>query len=240
MKALVLCGGYGRRLGRLCEVTPKPLLRIGERTILEHILRQLANAGVCDVWINLHFEGAQIRSLIGDGKAHGVSVRYIDEPVLQGTAGTIANLALTLEPSGWIVHYGDVVTDHPLNALIEAHHERKADATILVHRRNGSNSRVWFDDDHRIQRFEERPRGALSASDGEPWAFSGICALEDRVLRELDARRPLDLPSDVFSKLTAHERLFAHELRGYRCAVDGPERLAAARGALERRMERIA
>ena len=63
MKAIVLCGGYGTRLGRLCADSPKPLLDLGQdRTIVEHIMASLASAGIQDVFVNLHYHAESLRS----------------------------------------------------------------------------------------------------------------------------------------------------------------------------------
>ena len=101
MKAVVLCAGYGRRLGGLTCETPKPLLRLGGEPLLAHTLRHLAAHGIREIGINLHYRGAQIRRALGDGESCGVRIAYVEEPVLRGTAGALRGFDAWLadEPS---------------------------------------------------------------------------------------------------------------------------------------------
>ena len=67
MKALVLCGGFGTRLGALCTERPKPLLEVGRLALVEHTLLRLAAAGLNEVCVNLHFGAEQLRARLRDG-----------------------------------------------------------------------------------------------------------------------------------------------------------------------------
>lgn len=235
MKALVLCGGYGSRMGALCRDLPKPLLPVGGMPIAGHILQHLAVAGISDVWVNVHHGAEQFFRAFGEGARFGVKIHYSFESELRGTAGTVADLRDVLEDDPLLVHYGDILTDHPLSRLIEHHAGRATTTTVLVHRRPGSNSRAWLAEDDKIARFEERPSDPAIANSlhGDPWVFSGVCIVPPQEVMALPSERPLDLPRDVFPGLAARGCLFAHRLCGYRCAIDSPERLAAARRAFD-------
>jgi len=233
MKALVLCGGHGRRLGALCAQTPKPLLPIGGLPIVGHILHHLAAAGIVDVWVNVHHAPESFHRELGGGGRFGVNIHYWPEAELRGTAGTVGDLRAVVGDAPLLVHYGDIVTDHPLTHLVQRFRAVGEATTLLVHQRQGSNSRAWLDGDDRIVRFEERPTepAVATASTHEPWVFSGVALVPPDVVAQLPPMRPLDLPRDVFPSLAVRGSLFAHRLCGYRCAIDSPERLAAARRA---------
>lgn len=231
MKALVLCAGFGRRLGQLCADRPKPLLSLGSHTIAEHILAQLREAGVTEVFVNLHHFAEQFEPQLGNGSRFGLRIHYVPEPKLLGTAGSAANIRDRMGGQPLLVHYGDVVMNHPLDRLRSLHERSDAEATILMHRRAGSNSRVWCDETGLITRFVERPSTPHLGAD-QPWVFSGVCLLSPHALEELPERAPLDLPADVFGRLVAKKALFGQPLCGYRWAVDSPERLARARAGL--------
>ena len=79
MKALILAAGRGERMRPLTDDTPKPLLRVGDRCLIEYHLDALARADIRDIVINLAHLGAQIREAIGDGAHFGVRIRYSDE-----------------------------------------------------------------------------------------------------------------------------------------------------------------
>ncbi|TPV96814.1 MAG: nucleotidyltransferase family protein [Myxococcales bacterium FL481] len=232
MKALVLCAGFGQRLGELTANCPKPLLSLGQETIVEHILRQLVRASITDVYINLHYLAPQFPAHLGDGERFGLRLHYLHERAPKGTAGTPRDLAAEIANDALLVHYGDIVTNHDLSELAHAHRDLTAEATILVHQRPGSNSYAYFaDDGQHIERFVERP--ATSPDPTRPsWAFSGVCVLCAGLLRRLSPAPVLDLPRDVFPGVAKARRLAGQPLRGYRWAIDSPERLAMARRAL--------
>ena len=85
-QALVLAAGLGSRIRPLAGDLPKPLMPFGGEPILVGNLRWLSGSGVTDVWINLHYGAEAIRQTIGDGAALGLTVRYVFEPTLLGTA----------------------------------------------------------------------------------------------------------------------------------------------------------
>jgi NDP-sugar pyrophosphorylase family protein len=231
VKALVLCGGFGTRLGALCSEQPKPLLEVGEFSLVEHTLFRLATAGFREVFVNLHFGAAQLRERLGDGSRYGVSIEYFPEPQLLGTAGTPRALAALVDDEGLLVHYGDVLSEHPLGELAQRQLASKAEARIVVHERRGSNSRVVLGEGDRVERFVERPAAGNTEGSASAWAFSGICVLSRACLASLPEAPGADLPRDVFPSLAHAGALFAERHVGYRCAVDSPARLESARHA---------
>ena len=235
MKATVLCAGYGTRLGNLVEETPKPMLPLGDRPMLEHILRHLARHGFDQVAVNLHFRPEAIRDYFGDGGGLGIRLIYSDEPELLGTAGGVKRMASFLaggEP--FLVHYGDVVTNQDFSAMLRFHKDRHALATLLVHQRAQSNSVIGLDHERRIIAFLERPEPEQRRTLDSPWVHSGIAICDLEILDAIPSDTACDLPRDIYTKLVPTGRLFAFPLTGYRCAVDSPERLAEARDAVAR------
>jgi len=233
MRAVVLSAGYGTRLGDLTAETPKPMLDVGGRPLLEWIIRHLASEGVTDVGVNLHFRPEVIRGHLGDGSALGVRLRYSEEAELQGTAGGVRGFGAWLRevPGAFVVQYGDILTDQSLTPLLELHRSRQAMATILVHQRARSNSIVELDADGRVLRFVERPPEG-ERSDGQSWVNSGLYVLDPAILDRIPPEGAVDFPRDVFPSLVEDGTLWAVPLTGYRCAIDSPERLAEARSAL--------
>lgn len=230
MKALVTCAGFGTRLGELCRDRPKPLLPVGDRTIIEHILGSLAAADCDEVWINLHHHAAQFPVLLGTGARFGLRIHYVHEAAPRGTAGTVADLRDVVGDE-LLVHYGDILTAYDLGDLVAAHRSGGAWATMLVHERTGSNSRAELDGD-RVVAFHERP----TVASAEPcFAFSGICVLSAPAIAAIPGGAVVDLPRDLFPELAASGRLCARRLSAFRIAIDSPERLALARAHYDHR-----
>jgi len=228
MKALVLCAGYGTRLGELTRTTPKPMLPIGGRPLLEYILRHLARHGFRNILINLHHRPDAIRDHFGDGAALGLSIRYVLEDELLGTAGTIRENREFLAADGrpFLVHYGDILTDQDLGVLVSRHRSGTALATLLLHRRVRSNSIVRMDAAGRITAFIERP--ARHPDDGPTWVHSCISLCRPELIDHIPPP-PADLARDVFVPLAARGRLQGVPLTGTRFAIDSVERLEEAR-----------
>ena len=230
---MVLSAGYGTRLGDLTRQMPKPMLPVADRPLLEHIIRNLALHGFREIAINLHFMPQVIVDAFGDGSSLNVHLTYSHEEKLLGTAGGIKNLERFLKTGdAFLVHYGDVLTDQDLAAMLEFHRHKRSLATLLVHRRARSNSIVALDQERRIVRFLERPEESLRSAIASPWVNSGICICEPEVLDAIPARMFCDLPRDIFPRLVATTRLFGFPLSGYRCAIDSPARLEEARKAI--------
>ncbi len=233
MKAMVLCAGKGTRLGELTLELPKPLLDIHGRPILDRILANLARHGFTEVVLNLHHRSDAIRAYVGDGSAWGLKLALVEEAELLGTAGSVRHAAHLLGgPGPILVHYGDVVTDQDLTAMVSFHQEKAALATLLLHQRAHSNSVVVLDEEQRIQRLLERPTEAERKGVESPWVNSGIYLLDPAVLSLIPVGHS-DFPRQVFPGLISSGRLLGFPLTGYRCAIDSPERLERARTDLQ-------
>ena len=118
MKALILSAGRGERMRPLTDDTPKPLLRAGDRALIEYHLDALALAGIRDIVINLSHLGAQIRTELGDGTHYGVRIAYSEEgPRALETGGGIFKALPLLGMSPFLVVNGDIWTDYPYSEL---------------------------------------------------------------------------------------------------------------------------
>ncbi|MFT4048111.1 MAG: nucleotidyltransferase family protein [Solimonas sp.] len=133
-KAFILAAGRGERMRPLTDHTPKPLLEVGGRALIEHHLLRLAAAGVAEIVINLGWLGAQIRERLGDGGCYGVRIEYSDEgwPALETGGGTRRALSL-LGTAPFISISGDIYSDYPLQKLVESARQwRGGDLAHLV------------------------------------------------------------------------------------------------------------
>ncbi len=115
---MILAAGLGERMRPLTERTPKALLKLGSRTLIERHLLALADAGVRDVVVNLSWLGHMIREALGDGTRWGITIHYSEEgPVPLETGGGIFQALPLLGPAAFVVVNGDVLTDFPFATL---------------------------------------------------------------------------------------------------------------------------
>lgn len=119
MKAMVLAAGLGTRMRPLTDHTPKPLLPVAGRPLLEHHLRRLAAAGFKDVVINHAWLGAQIEARFGDGAALGLHIVYSAEGQPLETGGGIFRALPLLGDAPFLVLNSDIWTDYPFERLRE-------------------------------------------------------------------------------------------------------------------------
>ncbi|MDX1496282.1 MAG: nucleotidyltransferase family protein [Salinisphaeraceae bacterium] len=120
MKVMILAAGRGKRMRPLTDKTPKPLLKVGGKALIEHHLERLKAAGFDDIVINLAHLGGQIEQALGNGQQYGLRIRYSREGE-QGleTGGGIRHALPLLGPGPFMVVNGDVYTDFPFGQLSE-------------------------------------------------------------------------------------------------------------------------
>lgn len=118
MKAMILAAGRGERMRPLTDKTPKPLLKVAGKMLVEYHLENLSRAGVQDVVINYAWLGSQIASALGDGKHYGLKIIYSDEgDTALETAGGIIKALPLLDEEPFIVVNGDIWTDFDFRHL---------------------------------------------------------------------------------------------------------------------------
>src|SRR5215467_3746266 len=166
MKAVILAGGEGTRLRPLTSNQPKPMMPIANAPMMEHIVRLLAEHGFDDIVVTVAFLANHIRTYFGDGSEFGVRMRYATEDSPLGTAGSVRNAMDELDEP-FLVIAGDVITDIDLAAVVKAHNEREALATIALKRVNNpvDFGIVITNEDGTIQRFLEKPTWGQVFSD---------------------------------------------------------------------------
>jgi len=201
MKGMILAAGEGRRLRPLTNYLPKPMLPVGGRPLLEHILTHLRNCGITNLAINLHHLPQAVIDHFGDGNRWGVRLRYSVEEELLGSAGGVKRLESFFDEP-FVVYYGDLFTRADLRPMIAAHRRGESIATMGLYRVPDPWNRgiVQLDSGGRITRFVEKPPREEAFSN---LANAGIYVLEPDVLRYIPPDQPCDFGRDVFPALLA-------------------------------------
>lgn len=197
MQAVILVGGAGLRLRPLTATTPKPLIPLANRPLIEHIVRWLEGAGVDAVMLL-----AQYRAAAFDRWLHhwrGIDVRVVEEPVPLGTAGAVANVAHLLRGTTAVIN-GDNITNLDLGAMLRLHRKRGAVATIAIDRVDDPSGRgvVVADAMGRVARFQEKPAPgtALAAT-----VNTGSYLIEPAALAGVGRGQPAMWETDLFPNL---------------------------------------
>lgn len=130
MKAVVLAAGLGTRLRPLTYTTPKALLGLGEKTVIEHIIGWLKSHGVDEILIAIHYLGRMIKSYLGDGEWLGVKIQYYSYPP-SGTAGQLFPLKDKIKKT-FVIVYSDTITDLNLTEMLRFHRKMNSIFTLAT------------------------------------------------------------------------------------------------------------
>jgi N-acetyl-alpha-D-muramate 1-phosphate uridylyltransferase len=132
MRAMILAAGLGKRMQPLTANLPKPLLKVGTKSLIEHQIERLVAAGVTGIVINHFYLGSMIEELLGDGSRYGVPISYSREPILLETAGGIIKSLPKLKDDSFIVVNADIWTDFDFSSLQPLDGEHKLAHLVLV------------------------------------------------------------------------------------------------------------
>lgn len=227
MQAIVLVGGEGTRLRPLTNDVPKPAVTLVDRPFLAYAIEWLAAHGVSEVVLACGFLPDVLREALGERERAGVAITYVAEPEPLGTAGAIRFAAEALGErleDRFLALNGDVLADLDLSALLRAHEERGARATIALHPVEDSSvyGLVRCDEGGRVLEFLEKTGEAVP---GE--INAGAYVLDRSVLDLIPSGRAVSIEREVFPRLVG-DGLHALLLDGYWMDIGTPERYLQA------------
>jgi NDP-sugar pyrophosphorylase family protein len=126
-----MAGGLGTRLGALTKDCPKPLLRVGNKPLMETIIDSCKEYGFTKFYITVNYKAEMLQAYFGDGSRWGVQIQYIKETSRMGTAGALSLLPERIDQPILVMN-ADVLTKVNLQQLIEFHLDHEAAATVCV------------------------------------------------------------------------------------------------------------
>jgi MurNAc alpha-1-phosphate uridylyltransferase len=212
MKAMILAAGRGERMRPLTDTTPKPLLKVWGKPLLEYTIENLQSAGFKQIVINLAHLGQQIRDYCGNGERWNVTIDYTDEgDTALETAGGIANALPLLGEEPFLVVNADIICDYPLATL----RDRTIDLAHLVLIENPAH--------HPQGDFSLTSDSLLSDEGGEKFTFSGIGVYHPAMFQYLPTG-PLKL-RPVLDQAIQQNRISGEKYAGLWMDVGTPQRL---------------
>jgi NDP-mannose synthase len=210
-RAVILAGGKGTRLAPYTTVLPKPLMPLGDRAILDVLVRQLVAHGFTDLVFAVGYLAHLIRAVFGDGSDHGASITYHEEPEPLGTAGPLPELGSLGDT--FLVLNGDVLTSLDYTLLFDEHRRSGNAMTIATHRRRVRSEYgvLHVDGDGPLQRvtgYEEKPELLYTVS-------MGVYVLDARALDAIPRGQRFDIPDLVHALLGRGEPVASYPFDGY-------------------------
>ena len=208
MRAVILAGGKGTRLLPYTTVIPKPLMPVGDRPILELIIRQLKHYGFSQVTMAVGHLAELIEAYFSDGDKYGIKIDYSreDEPL-----GTIGSLSLidSLDTT-FLVMNGDVLTNLDYLKLVDFHKKKQAVATIATYNKEVKVDLgiLEMDEDFQLKQYVEKPTLKYDVS-------MGIYMFEPEILSFIEPNEYLDFPDLVLTLMKAGRKVIGFPFDGY-------------------------
>jgi dTDP-glucose pyrophosphorylase len=223
---LIMAGGKGTRLRPHTENCPKPMLEVGGKPMLQHIIEKAKADGFQNFVISLHYLGHMVEEHFGDGNKYGVRIDYLREDAPLGTAGCLSLLP-EIPELPFVVTNGDVLTDIQYNEFLDFHCRHEASATMAVRHHEIQNQfGVVRTKGVEIEGFEEKPvyRSHINA---------GIYVLEPHALKNLEYQQHCDMPT-LFERVKKNAgRTIVYPMHEPWLDVGRPTDLALARNNFE-------
>lgn len=221
MRAMILAAGLGTRMRPLTLDTPKPLLKIAGRPMIEHHIQRLCEAGITELVINHAWLGEQIENYLGDGSRLGVSISYSAESEPLETAGGIAKALPLLSPdqeTPFLVVNGDIYCDYPFEQLPVQLPENTMAHLLLV-----DNPEHNPEGDFVLQGLEVVTE-AVDANASQ-LTFSGISVLSPRLFAGIRSGEKAPL-APLLRQAITDGQVTGERYSGYWVDVGTPQRLA--------------
>ena len=224
MKAVIMAGGKGTRLGAIARDTPKPMIAIGDKPLLEHQVALLKRYGITNIVMTIGHLGEQIESWFGDGRAQKVSITYVREKTPLGTAGGLKAIEHILTED-FLLLYGDVMINMNLERFIAFHRQRGSECTLALHPNDhpADSDLVEVDASGSVTAFHPKPH--------ETGRFyhnlvnAGAYVMSPTLLPLLEQGGETDLGRDVFPRLYRKARFYGYNTAEYLKDMGTPARL---------------
>ena len=208
MKSVILAGGLGTRLLPYTMFMPKPMLPLGEKPLLEHIIEWNLKNNIDEIILCTSYLGRVIEDYFGDGERFGVSIRYATSRKPLATAGQLRT-AQDLIQDTFVCMYGDSVYDFDLNGMIQAHREAEAFITMGLHEHRSTIPYGVIDTDQagRVVSWREKPQTISQIN-------MGCYVMEPGVMSYIPAGKPWGMDSVIKSAMDDGKTILGYLAEG--------------------------
>jgi dTDP-glucose pyrophosphorylase len=205
---VIMAGGRGERLKPLTDSTPKPLLKVGDKSIISHNLDRLLSFGIDDFWISIRYLGDQIKEKVGDGHSENAKINYISEDTPLGTIGAVSKI-LNFEHEYVLITNSDILTNLDYEQFFLDFIDSKADFSVATIPYNVNVPYAILETaDKAIKSFKEKPTYTYFAN-------AGIYLMKKEVIRQIPQNQIYNA-TDLLDKLIKNNFIVrSFPLRGY-------------------------
>jgi len=237
MKAMILAAGVGSRLKDLTKHTPKALIKIKDKTLLEIVISKLKSQGITNIIINVHHHAQQIVDFVNSKKQFGINIKFSEESGLLDTGGGLKKASWFFEDGEpFLLHNVDVISNIDLNELAQYHKSNDSMVTIAV--RSRKTSRYFlFDEKKQLCGWRNESTGEQkvvkeSSSDLIPFSFMGIHIISPEVFNYFPNEEKFSIV-DFYLKIAANNNILGYRADTFSWIDCGrPENLIEAESVL--------
>jgi len=223
MKLAIIAGGKGTRLG--FKAIPKPMIKIGDKPLLEHQILLAKKYGIEEIYILSGHLAGVIVDYFGDGEDWDVVITHIVENKSLGTAGALKQLEGVFDDR-FMVFYGDTIMDIDLTSFIEFDAAQdNSIGSIIVHPNDHpcDSDLVEVDINHKVLEFQSKPRSPDVYYDN--FVNAALYILSPKIFQYIDKNMLSDFGKDIFPRITKRHNLYAYKTTEYLKDMGTPERL---------------
>lgn len=205
---LLMAGGLGRRLEPLTEKCPKPLLKVGDKPVMETVLESFVEQGFRHFYISVNYKAEMIKEYFGDGSCWGVKIEYLHESKSLGTAGALGLLP-NKPQNPLLMMNGDILTKVNFGKILDFHQKNQGEATLCVKEYNNQIPYgVVTIKNNRLLNIEEKPQQRFFIN-------GGIYVFNPTVLDYIPLGLSLDVPVLLKTLLTKEKEIAVFPIREY-------------------------
>jgi len=221
--AVLMAGGFGQRLGSLTADSPKPMLKVGGKPMLEIVLRQCINYGLSKFYISVNYHKKQIMDYFSNGSRWNVKIEYIEEIQPLGTIGSL-RLLPKIPENPLLIMNGDVLTRVNLNSLFRFHNEQCSEATLCIreHETHLPFGVVNFNGS-RVSGLIEKPLL-------KHYINAGVYIIDPLLLDLIPKKGSFDMPELLNEAIKHKKSIHAFPIHEYWLDVGHPETFEQANG----------
>ncbi|MGN1479164.1 MAG: HAD-IIIA family hydrolase [Acutalibacteraceae bacterium] len=228
MKAVILAGGYGSRMGKLCEHIPKPLIELAGKPILQRQIETLKDEGVTEFIIVTHFLHDKIENYFGNGEKLGVNIKYFVETEPLGTAGAIFKMNFQ---DDFLLCNGDLLFKFSLTRMLNFHKKNNSLITVLTHPNSHPYDSITLVTDKNCKIV------GMLGKENKPEFYSNLCGsgvyiISPEIFKLLEIQNRADLDKDVILPLIKTGRVYSYRSSEFVFDIGTPERLKLGKSAV--------
>jgi len=227
MKAIILVGGKGERMGSLTEHTPKPMLKIGGLPLLARQIELFRQYGIKNIVLLTCYLSEIIEKYFKNGGDFGVKITYLKEKKPLGTTGGLKEIENGLKKD-FILLYGDVMLDMDIKQLLNFHRKKKSACTLVLHPNDHpqDSDLMEVNKNQRIVAFHPKPHPEDKYF--QNLVNSGLYIISPKILKHIKRGVKADWGKNIFPKILKKEKLYGYNTAEYLKDVGTPARLKEA------------